>query len=185
MANNWNKIKSEYLNSYISQRNLAEKHGIPYQTLRDRATKEKWFDQRKVQREKISQKTEQKAVEILAQKEADRLLRISNAADELLAKLELATKQLDIILVKNKKKYKTQVVDPNTKELTDVYVEEETPKSVGIKQIDRVGLKQLASTLKDLRDIQFKQEEEKPQEPATINISVVAATPADMEVDED
>ena len=47
MKPNWGKIRNEYVNGYISYKKLADKHGIPYQTLRDRATKEKWFEKRK------------------------------------------------------------------------------------------------------------------------------------------
>ena len=189
MAVNWNKIRTEYINGNISYRNLAEKHNIAYQTLRDRAVKEKWFDTRKEQRKKISAKTEQKTAEILAKREADRLLRISNAADKLLEKIEAATEQLDQFIVTNKIKQKEVLyVDDKAgfgKPKKEVIKEAEDKKIIKADHLDRLGLKQLTSALKDLKDIQFAEKEEQEKESPNINITVMAATPDDMESDED
>lgn len=42
---NWNKIKTEYITTDISQRNLAKKYKISYSTLRDhsKADKDDWY----------------------------------------------------------------------------------------------------------------------------------------------
>lgn len=42
----WKRIKKEYIKGGISQRKLAEKHGVPYGTLRKIAEKEKWTELR-------------------------------------------------------------------------------------------------------------------------------------------
>lgn len=63
MAVDWLRIKSEYVNGSISYRKLAEKHGIPFSTLRDRAIGEKWSEQRNTQRNKVATKTEQKTTD--------------------------------------------------------------------------------------------------------------------------
>lgn len=63
---NWRKIKAEYIAGGISQRKLAEKHGIPWGTLRVRANKEKWNSKRKVAENKAIQKVEQKTAEIIS-----------------------------------------------------------------------------------------------------------------------
>lgn len=39
---NWNAIKAEYAKGGISYRDLAEKHGVSFPTLRDRAKRESW-----------------------------------------------------------------------------------------------------------------------------------------------
>lgn len=180
---NWNKIKNEYINGYISQRKLAEKHGIPYQTLRDRAIKEKWSDKRKAQRAKIGEKTEQKTAELLAQREADRLLRISNAADRLLEKIEEATEQLDQFIVTNKLKSKeVQYVHDKAgfgKPQKEIVKEVEDKRIVKADHLDRMGLKQLTSALKDLKEIQFTKDEEETEETPNINITICPATPID------
>ena len=184
---NWNKIKNEYISGYISQRKLAEKHGIAYQTLRDRAQKEKWADKRKLQRAKIGEKTAQKTAELLAEREADRLIRISDAADRLLEKIEEATEQLDQFIVTNKVRQKeVKYVNAKAgfgKPSKELIKEVEDKRIVKADHLDRLGLKQLASALKDLRDIQFKQEENAPLETPNINITISAATPEDIEED--
>ena len=63
MAANWLKIKNEYINGDISYRKLAEKHSVPFPTLRDRATSEGWKEQRDKHRNKVVTRTEQKSVE--------------------------------------------------------------------------------------------------------------------------
>ena len=189
MNTNWTKIRNEYINGYISQRKLAEKHGIPYQTLRDRALKEKWNDKRKAQREIIGKKTEQKTAEKIAERESDLAARINSAAEELLEKIQEATKQLDMCLVKEKRKYTRKVLDPNTGKEIFVDVEEERTtqdkSNAGAKRINKSDLRQLTSALKEIQSIQLAGKGELEQGAPNINIVVRAATLADVESDED
>lgn len=186
---NWTKIRNEYINGNISYRKLAEKHNIPFQTLRDRATKEGWFEKRKEQRDKINLRTEQITAEKLAEKEANRLLRISDVADKLLAKLEEATEQLDQFIITNKVRQKeVKYVSSKAgygKPSKEIIKEVEDKRVVKADHLDRMGLKQLASALKDLKDIQFTKEEEKPLESPNINITIAAATPEDILEDDE
>lgn len=50
---NWNKVKTEYITTDISQRKLADKHGIPYPTLRKRCRTEAWYEQKKAYCSKV------------------------------------------------------------------------------------------------------------------------------------
>lgn len=184
MAANWNKIKTEYINGHISYAKLAEKHKVSLQSIKDRGTKEKWVEQKKEQQTKIQQKTNQKTADKLAEAEAKRLLRISAAADKLLTKVEKAIEESDVYLSKNKRRYTHDVKDTQTGQVVSVDIEEEVLKITKLKRIDKAGLKQIASTLKDLRDIQFTKDEEKEQESPNINITISAATPDDIEDDE-
>ena len=189
MAANWNKIKTEYINGNISYRKLAEKHGVSESHLMAKAAKEKWFDKRKAQRSKIQEKTEQKTAEKLAEREADRLLRISNAADRLLEKIEEATEQLDQFIVTSKVKQKeVQYINSKAgfgKPKKEVVKEVEDKRIVKADHLDRMGLKQLASALKDLKDIQFTKDEEKEEETPNINITISAAIPMDDEEEDE
>lgn len=63
---NWRKIMTEYVAGGISQRKLAEKHGIPFGTLQKRARIEKWTAKRRKADEKAVEKASQKAAEIVA-----------------------------------------------------------------------------------------------------------------------
>lgn len=184
----WIKIRNEYINGNISYRKLSEKHDISFNTLKDKAVTEKWFEKKKEQHNKINKNIQQKTADKLAKAEADRLLRISNAADKLLAKIEEATEQLDQFIVTNKIKQKeVKYVSDKAgfgKPLKETVKEVEDKRIVKADHLDRLGLKQLTSALKDLRDIQFTSNEEKPTESPEINITVMAATPDDMEGDE-
>ena len=63
MAVDWLRIKSEYVNGNISYRKLAEKHGISFAVLKDKAVKEKWAKEREQQANRIRTTTEQKTVD--------------------------------------------------------------------------------------------------------------------------
>lgn len=188
MATNWTKIRNDYINGYISYRKLAEKYNVSFKTLQDRALKEKWFERRKIQREKIGEKIGQKTAEKLAEAEANRLLRISNAADKLLEKIEIATEQLDQFIVANKvKQRELEYVDDKAgfgKPKKEIIKEVEDRRIVKADHLDRLGLKQLTSALKDLKDIQFTKDEEKEIETPNICINISAATADDIESDE-
>lgn len=58
----WQKIKSEYLTSSISYRDLAKKHNVPFRTLSDRAIREGWCNTRNVTRNKTVAKAVTKAI---------------------------------------------------------------------------------------------------------------------------
>lgn len=185
----WNKIKNEYIHGNISYRELAEKHGVGFSALTKVALKEKWFEKRKQQRNIIDKKVVEKTAEKIATKEADRIMRISKAADRLLEKIELATEQLDLFIVENKAKERTIEYEKGKagfgkpKKET---VKEATDKRIVKKDVlDRQGLKQLTSALKDLRDIQFVTDENKnSEEEQGINITVIAATPDNIKKDD-
>lgn len=63
---NWRKIKAEYVAGGISQRKLAEKHGVPFGTLQKRARVEQWTAKRRNADEKAVEKVSQKTAEIVA-----------------------------------------------------------------------------------------------------------------------
>jgi hypothetical protein len=62
----WRKIKAEYIAGGISQRALAEKHGISVRTIERRAQKEKWTKKRRDADGKAVEKVAEKTAEIVA-----------------------------------------------------------------------------------------------------------------------
>lgn len=62
----WNKIRAEYIKGGISQRKLAEKHGVSINTLIKRASREKWNSQRKETYKKVTAKVQQKTANVSA-----------------------------------------------------------------------------------------------------------------------
>lgn len=144
----WVRIENEYLNCDISYRKLAEKHDVNINTLTRKAIDGNWVEKRKQQKSKITAKLQQKTVDAIVSKEVDRLAKISNVADLLLEKIELAASQ-----IKDKK---------NSRDI-----------------------KQLASALKDIRDIQIVKDKDKENESPNISINIMAASPDDMEEEDE
>ena len=61
MAINWNKIKTEYITTDISYRELSEKYGIPDKQVERKGLDGKWVDLRKEYQGKMSAKVIEKA----------------------------------------------------------------------------------------------------------------------------
>lgn len=79
----WKKIKTEYITTDISYRDLAKKHGIHYQTICRRSKAEGWIDQR----EQHTRKTVTKTINAISDKQVDRGARLASVADKLLARV--------------------------------------------------------------------------------------------------
>lgn len=180
----WNKIRNEYINGNISYRKLAEKHDVSESHLMAKAAKEKWFDKRKEQRSKIQEKTEQKTAEKIAEKESDLAANIYSAANELLRKLNIAIEQTDLFIERTKIKAPTKVKDKQGN-IRDAFMEKE---EISLNQKDGINLesvRQIAGALKDLQSIQFAAQNGTAAENPNINIVISAATPDDIESDDD
>lgn len=81
---NWRKLKAEYIAGGISQRQLAEKYGVPWGTLRKQANVGKWNEKRKAAEKKAEQKVEQKTAELVV----DNATRLERIKTKILEKLE-------------------------------------------------------------------------------------------------
>ncbi len=88
----WKKLKAEYIAGGISYRKLAEKHSIPFSTIKRVALKEKWADLR----EQCKQKSATKIVEIESDKQANRMKRPLTVSDELLNVVENVVKSFQL-----------------------------------------------------------------------------------------
>lgn len=124
----WIAIKNEYLNTGISQRDLAEKYEVSFNTLKAKANREGWSKARKKQYHKITTKVQQKTTEKIVSVEVDRVTTLLNLADTAQEQIGIAFGQLCIFVDKYGDVHDTDVVD--------------------------VGkLKTLVSSLKDIKDI--------------------------------
>jgi hypothetical protein len=158
----WQAIKTEYITTQTSYRKLAEKYGIHYKVISERGKDEGWVELRSQYRDK----TLTKALGKISNKQADKMARIDDLADKLLEKLERAITELDLQLAKHTDKTKTieynndRRPDKPTKEI--VHEEE---KLLEVKSIvDRQGLKQIASALKDIKEVKMLRSELDRQE---------------------
>ena len=79
----WKRIKAEYIAGGTSYRKLAEKHNVPFGTLRKVAKKEGWTQKRT----QAEQKTDTKMIEAISDDAAEKAVNIIDVADKLLNKI--------------------------------------------------------------------------------------------------
>jgi hypothetical protein len=158
----WQAIKTEYITTDTSYRKLAQKYGIHYKVISERGKDEKWVELRSQHKDKTLTKT----LEKISSKQADKMARIDKLTDKLLDKLEQAITELDLQLVKHTDK--TKIIeydnglrpDKPTKEV--IHEEEKLLEAKSI--IDRQGLKQIASAMKDIKEVKMLKSELDRQE---------------------
>lgn len=158
----WQQIKTEYITTETSYRKLAQKYGIHYKVISERGKNEKWVELRSQHRDKTLTKTLNK----ISTQAADKLARIDGLADKLLVKLEQAITELDLQLYKQTDK--TKVIEYNNDRRPDKPTKEtihEEEKLVEARSlVDRQGLKQIASALKDIKEVKMLRSELDRQE---------------------
>lgn len=158
----WVKIKTEYITTATSYRKLADKYGIGYQAICHKSQEEGWIELREQHRNNTLTKTLDK----ISDKESDKLSRIDDLADKLLCKLERAVEELDLHLCTNKTKVKEIEYNNDLrpdKPTKEVIREEETVEATQ-SVVDRVGLKAIASALRDLKEVKMVMSELDRQE---------------------
>ena len=162
LATAWIKIKNEYINTEISQRKLAQKRGTSVRTLTKKAKKENWKKYKETQRNKIATKVQQKTVEKIVNKEVDRIGKIVILTDDLLLKVQQAITELENDVVTNKLKIKTVEYKDKTaigKPTKETVIEKEEQVVVNTL-VDRLGLVQVSTALKNIKDILVSQQDD-------------------------
>lgn len=84
----WTSLKNEYAVTNTSLRRMAESHGIPFNTIKDRAKRDEWTTARKTYRDIYTKNTIQKAASKAASACAKQLSAVGRAA-------ELATQAIE------------------------------------------------------------------------------------------
>lgn len=88
---NWEKIKTEYITGNLSFRKTAEKFGVPFQTLAQRASREHWYQDKVVSKNNVVtsavQKAEEKQIRV-ATKELELLDKIEACLDKALSDVD-------------------------------------------------------------------------------------------------
>ena len=79
----WKRIKAEYIAGGTSYRKLAEKHNVPFGTLRRIAKQEGWTQKRT----QVKHKVDTGIVDAVSQKETEKAVDIIDVADKLLSKV--------------------------------------------------------------------------------------------------
>ena len=86
----WKQIKREYIAGGTSYRKLCDKYGVPLSNLTRVAQREGWVELR----QQCKDKSATKIVEIESDKNAERMRKLLNVADELLDVVEKAVQEM-------------------------------------------------------------------------------------------
>lgn len=76
----WERIKSEYVTTNISQKKLAEKYGVSKNGIQYRCAVERWGEQRRQHQDRIMEKTSQR----LSDEAAERMVQLMGGTDKML-----------------------------------------------------------------------------------------------------
>ena len=162
----WESVKAEYIAGGTSYRKLAEKYNVTLAALRSVAQREEWVKLRTQAQHKANTEIVRSVGKKKAKKTVDKLKRVSDLTDKLLDKLEQAIEELDVQLYKDVVKEK--VIEYNNelrpdKPTKEIIHEEEKVREVKTI-VDRSGLKAIASSLRDIKEIQMLKSELDEQE---------------------
>ena len=80
----WNAIKTEYITTDTSYRKLAQKHGVHYNAVANRAKQEEWVSQRN----QYCDNTVTNTINAISDKQVDRATNLIAVSDLLLAKVK-------------------------------------------------------------------------------------------------
>ena len=164
----WNVIKTEYITDESSSyRKLAKKYGVSLTAITHRAKKENWAEKKAQFKDNLITKN----IEKISKKKSDKMARINDITDKLLDKIEKAVDELDIVLYKNVEKIKE--IEYNNEERPDKPTKEIIHEEENVNEVhtivDRKGLKDIASALRDIKEIQMlKTELDKREQEARI-----------------
>ena len=95
MAADWAKIKRDYINGGGSYADLSERYGVSYSTLSKHGAEERWPEIRERQLQKISEETERKTAEKIADTESDIAAIMSRIRLKLTHKIEQAVDNME------------------------------------------------------------------------------------------
>ena len=112
-----------------------------------------WKEKKVLKEDKKSTKIVEKIIEKESEKEADKIIQIKDVANDLLKKVLEAKNELNMHLATNKVKTKTVEYDYAVKKPKKETVEEKEEIKSYTDIIDKKGLKELTSALKNLNDI--------------------------------
>ncbi len=149
----WKQLEKEYiLSDCKSVSAFLKNKNIPNNGNTKKATKG-WKNKKVLKEERKSTKIIEKVIEKQSEKEAQQIINIKVLANDLALNIAKANSQLEKQIIKNKKKTKTVKYDYKIGKPQAETTEENEEIEIVDGLIDKLGLKQLTSALKDLSDI--------------------------------
>lgn len=115
----WVSIKTEYINTQVGFRGLADKYGVSKNTIAKKAKEEGWAEERDRQRDRIGTLVGQKTAEAVSDLQADRITQLLSAGQKAAA---LLSSRLDQMADEGKiKTYEIKAVTEALKNVRDLY----------------------------------------------------------------
>lgn len=145
----WKAVRTEYVTTDISQRKLAEKHGIPYGTLKRRCADEKWVNARETYDRKVVAKTIEKTSDREANKLA-KLIATTDKAIDVVAKAFEDENQFNRYLVETTEEYSVPEFCEEADGDSHVISMRRWTEEQQFAKVDTKALKDLTTVLKDL-----------------------------------
>lgn len=160
----WKQLEKEYiLSDYKSVSSFLKDKGIKTSGSTKKSTKG-WKEKKVLKEERKSTKVIEKVLEKESEKEANKIMQVKDVANDLLSKIVQANNELNMHLARNKKKTKTVEYDYKCNKPSKETINEEEEIKSYIDIIDRKGLKELTSALKDLNDILDPKDEDNDED---------------------
>lgn len=156
----WKQLEKEYiLSDYKSVSAFLKNKGVKNNgTTRKYTTG--WKEKKRQKEDEKNTKIIEKTIEKESEKEAQQIVDIKSIANDLALNIIQANKELNQHIVRNKTKTKKLTYDLFTSKVATEEIEEKENVDSYISLIDRQGLKQLTSALKDLNDILNNKQDE-------------------------
>lgn len=144
----WEQIRTEYIaDANSSYRKIAEKYGVPFTTLKKRATKENWYQSKL----KAGEKTVKQVTQKIASRKATRIMKELDPA--LLAAEKI--NQLVLDTLQDDKQFKRHLVQVREKEGDmDGFSEKWDVEEREFNVVDTKRLRDLAAALKISKELQ-------------------------------
>lgn len=156
----WKQLEKEYiLSDYKSVKEFLRNKNIKSTGNTNKQTKG-WTEKKATKEQQKSNKIVEKVIEKQSEKEANKIIQVKDVANDLLSKIVQANDELNMHIARNKKKTKTVEYDYKCNKPSKETINEEEEIKSYIDIIDRKGLKELTSALKDLNDILTNKNEE-------------------------
>lgn len=149
----WKQLEKEYiLGEYKSVSSFLKEKNIPNNGSTKKSTKG-WKSKKVLRENQKSAKIIEKVIEKESEKEANKIISVKDTANILLAKINDSIEELNKYFSKDKVKKKTIEYDYEVNKPKKEVIEEIEEIREFYSIIDKAGLKQLTSALKDLNDI--------------------------------
>lgn len=149
----WKQLEKEYiLSEYKSVKEFLRSKDIKSTGNTNKQTKG-WAEKKATKEQQKSNKIVEKVIEKQSEKEANEIIQVKDVANDLLSKIVQANNELNMHIARNKRKTKTVEYDYKCNKPSKETINEEEEIKSYIDIIDRKGLKELTSALKDLNDI--------------------------------